>query len=274
MNTNFKYHSKFLSVIFQVKNIVFVVILFFLNEHLVAQIQEEKDVAPFSYTPPDGNSRWSGLDLKPDCGLTGCWFSVPVISASFITVDMDNLSKLNDNEDGLLIAFNISLGLKSEGKPIIAFNDSVYGYNFLEFEYSKQTVTARRYNTINGKRISYEYHLFDQLFEGNVSDSATWRMGFYITSCFTFIYACKDGTQNIYLSPLYFGMDHQKKYPDPESKMYKFIKRDHRATIIIGDVYVDWSPYISRATIRSFVYADWWKQVQREFSSPNPPKGE
>jgi hypothetical protein len=245
------------------------VIFFLLSEYSVAQTKKEKDVAPFSYVPPMGVHRWSGPDLKPECGLTGCWFSTPVILASAVIIDMTKLSKLNNDEDGLLIAFNMDLALQSEGKPIIAFNDGVSEYNFLEFEYSKQTVTARRRNTVNGHLVSYEYHLFDQLFEGKVSDSATWRMGFYITSSFTFIYACKDGTQNVYLSPLYFGMDHQRKYPDPESRMYKFINRDRNAKIIIGDVDLSWMPpYISRVAVRSFVYSDWWEQIQREFSSP------
>jgi hypothetical protein len=77
---------------------------------------------------------------------------------------MNQLSALATNEDGLMVA--LDLDLQSEGKSIIAFSDKgVNGDNILEIVYSERTVTVRRYNTVKGQRIYYDYHLFDPVFK-------------------------------------------------------------------------------------------------------------
>jgi hypothetical protein len=114
--------------------------------------------------------------------------------------------------------------------------------------------------------------LFDPIFEDIGEHSATWRMSFYFTSNFIYIVATvKGGGIRNLMSPLYFGLDFQKWYPDTGASMYKFIKRDSNAVIKIGDEKSSYAPYIANVKINSIVYGDWWFTIQKEFSSPNPP---
>jgi hypothetical protein len=228
--------------------------ILFSNGHIVAQ----HDPGPYSYQPPQGTNRWTDSSTS---------------KYAYKTVSMNQLSTLTTNEDGLMVAFDLDLDLQSEGKPIIAFSDKgVTGDNIIEIVYSERTVTVRRYNIVKGQRIYYDYHLFDPIFEDIGEHSATWRMSFYFTSNFIYIVATVKGTEirNL-MSPLYFGLDFQKWYPDSGSSMYKFINRDSNATIKIGDVKSAYTPYIANTRINSIVYSDWWFTVQKEFSSPNPP---
>jgi hypothetical protein len=96
-------------------------------------------------------------------------------------------------------------------------------------------------------------------------------MSFYFTSNFLYIVATIKGDEirNL-MSPLYFGLDFHKWYPDSGSSMYKFINKDSSATIKVGDAKSIYTPYIANIKINSIVYADWWFTIQQEFSSPNP----
>jgi hypothetical protein len=222
--------------------------------HVIAQ----HTPGPYTYQPPEGTNRWTDSSTS---------------KVAYKTVTMNQLSALSANEDGLMVAFDLDMDLQSENKPIIAFSDKgMSGDNILEIVYSQRTVTVRRYNTVKGQRIYYDYHLFDPIFEDIGEHSATWRMSFYFTSNFIYIVATVKGTEirNL-MSPLYFGLDFQKWYPDSESSMYKFIKRDNNAVVKIGDVKSAYAPYIANIKINSIVYSDWWFTIQKEFSSPNPP---
>jgi hypothetical protein len=223
--------------------------------HIIAQ----HIPGPYSYQPPEGINRWMDSSTS---------------KFAYKTITMNQLSALATNEDGLMVAFDFDMDLQAEGKPIIAFSDKgVTGDNILEITYSERTVTVRRYNTIKGQRIYYDYHLFDPVFEDiGTEQSATWRMSFYFTSNFIYIVATIKGSEirNL-MSPLYFGLDYQKWYPDSGSSMYKFINRDSNAVLKIGDEKSAYAPYIANTKINSIIYGDWWFTIQKEFSSPNPP---
>jgi hypothetical protein len=233
-----------------------------LNSHLIAQVNavDSLPVGPFLYTPPEGVNRWTDSSSS---------------KYDYRTVSMNQLSVLGSTEDGLMVSFDMDLNLYSEeNKPVITFSDSIN--DIINIRYSQRTITAKRSNRVNGNSVSYDYHLFDPLFE-DTTGIVTWQIKVYFTSSFMFIVAGKKRSDYKYMSPLYFGLDHREKYPDSESIMYKYINRSSSAIIKLGDINHNYSPYISNIKINSIVYSnpsatdDWWRTLQREFSSPNPP---
>jgi hypothetical protein len=231
------------------------------NSCLIAQINavDSLPVGPFLYTPPEGIERYSN--------------STPT---GYINISMDKLSPLTSTDNGLMVALDIDLDLKEdEDKPIISFSNDGSENNLIEIRYSERTVTVKRYNIVNGNRVSYDYRLFDPLFK-DTTGIVTWRMKVYFTSSFMYIVTRVKGSLYKYMSPVYFGLDNHEKYPDINSVMYRFINRDIMACIALGSL-ADGAPLINNIIINSFVYSnpsapdDWWRTMQREFASPNPP---
>jgi hypothetical protein len=261
MNTYFRYYSgfKFLNIAFQIKSIASFLILFLFCEYLPAQTNEA-DAAPFYYAPPDGTLQWTATSGK--------------VAQKVISFE-DGVG--DNNDDGLMITFDLDINVNNENdsnKPIISFSEQ--NNNFLSVLYSGKTVTVRRYNIVNGQTKSYDYHLFDRLFE-DISGTVTYRIKVYFTSNFMYFVTYRGNnadSKRYYLSPLYFGLDYQEKYPNHNSRMYRAINGS--TTNIIRAVLGSngYSPYINNVKIYSFLYDDWWKNVQQNFSSPNPATNE
>lgn len=224
------------------------------------KIEAQHGPGPFSYQPPEGVNRWTDQSGS---------------EYSYIPLTMDRLSPLSSSDDGLMVAFDFKLALDEEGKPLLAITLlGDWERTFIKIAYSKRTVTVTRnkwFGTTH--KITYDYHLFDPLFEDIGQDvSARWRAQMYITSYFMYFVVSITGSEvrNL-MSPLYFGIDDQYRYPDNNSFMYQYIQRSSNAVISLGDPNEGYPAYISNIKINSFVYDDWWRTIQREFSSPNPP---
>lgn len=211
---------------------------------------------PFPYQPPQGVNRWTDPS-----------------SSEYIykEVSMNLLSALNSTDDALMVSFDMKLSLDEEGKPLVAFTDPGSGNNILEIVYSKRTVTITRYKTINGQRVSYDYHLFDPIFENIGEDvSARWHFSAFFTSTSLYIVCSTigDGVKNL-MSPIFFGLDDINRYPNINSIMYKFIGRNNQAIIKLGDSQSQsgFQSYISNIKVNSLNNAEWTKTMQKEFAS-------
>lgn len=239
---------------------VFTFILAFFITVPVMKLPAQHGPGPFSYQPPLGVNRWtdpSGSEY------------------AYIPITMDRLSALPASDDGLMVSFDLKLALNEESKPLLAVAfQGDWPRTFINIVYSKRTVTVTRNKWFGvTHQITYDYHLFDPLFEDIGTDvSARWNVKVYITSFFMYLVVSIAGIEvrNL-MSPLYFGVDDQDRYPNNNSHMHSFIHRSPNAVISLGDPARNFPAYISNIRINSFVYGDWWKTVQREFSSPNPP---
>jgi hypothetical protein len=173
--------------------------------------------------------------------------------------------------DGLAVCFNVHLKPDRDegnpGTPLVAFtNEGESGVNSIEIYYSRSTVTIRRFAKINGRWGSYDYHLFDPLFQ--LDEEKTIEFRAYFTTGFMYL-VCNDGGKFL-MSPLYFGLDHIWRYPDPNSNMFQFLNADNRAVIKVGDEKLLHGPYVSDVAVYGFNYEYWAGQMQRQFSSPSP----
>jgi hypothetical protein len=242
---------------------IYLLLVFFLsNSYLIAQtsVVDTLPVGPFLYTPPEGINRYSYAGAQ----------------SNYEIFTMDMLSALSPADDGLMIAWDLSMDLKqNEGTPLMSFSVPGFIDFFIEIYYSSRTATIRRYNLLEGKAVSYDYHLFDPLFK-DTTGIVTWRMKVYFTSSFMFMVAGEKISPYKYMSPVYFGLDSQEKYPSPYSVMYQIINRKKKAYITLGS-FSSKDVTIGNVIINSFVYSDpsapddWWRTMQREFASPNPP---
>ncbi|GAB6012930.1 hypothetical protein [Viscerimonas tarda] len=279
MKTMFKYWGKLKNSHFKK---IFLLVLLLSNGYLFAQ-NNNSPVGPFSYMPPDGIF-WYGVN-DPSTKKSVEW-----ISPYYFT-------QINTNEDCMMLEFDIDIDMDNdEGKPILSLVDPyLYGIDVRLFEmfYSDGTVTIKRYNRFLADDPEgpddipfYTYHLFDRLFERHGTEgSATWRMRVYITSNFMYI-VTTDWYNNPdvqYMSPVFFGLDFDKKYPDEESNMYRYFAatghRNNTLAFILGEWTLSgnntYAPYISNTKVFIMVYSssprddnDWWWTMQREFSSP------
>jgi hypothetical protein len=237
--------------IFYDKKICFLLLmLFLLNGYLSAQ-QYPFPVGPFSYDPPRGTQRYATTQ-----------------TGSEIKISMSYVSALSSNEDCMMVEFDINLNENSdENKRIALFmydTDSI-----LNIKYSENTVTVSRYNNAVKLKFSYDYHLFDRLFLANTSGK--YHVRIYFTSYFLCFVVSRDNSA-YYISPLFVGLDYNKRYPDATSTMYKFINRDKFAVITLGRS-DGASDYISNVKIYSTTYSDpsaqsdWRRLMQQNFSS-------
>jgi hypothetical protein len=150
-------------------------------------------------------------------------------------------------------------------------------------------VIVKRYNFNLPSRPSYEYRVFDKLFDKNLNGENTFIMRFYVTSYFIFIVSEKKGStdeRRYYMTPLYFGLDINHRYPDPESMMSKFRISNNNVFITIGNNNVVTDDFVSNINIYSLQYKGgktndgehdtwpWWWRMQYEFASPNPATSE
>lgn len=216
----------------------------------------QHEAGPYQFSPYVGNLIWEDTDES---------------TVNYKLVSMDKPQALTNGQDGLIACFNIHLKPNVDQlAPIVALSaDGANSNNILEIIYSKNTVMIRRYATINGVRKSYDYDLFDPLFQFTAEKTFEFRL--YFTSNFMYLVSKDIAINPGYLmSPLYFGLDYINKYPSSSSFMYKFLNRNNQAVIKIGDQSQKHLPYISDVKIYGFNYEDWAKQMQSGFSSPNP----
>lgn len=217
---------------------------------------------PYTYRPPEGIIRWADT--------TG-------VAHNYIPLSMNQLSQIPASDDGLMVSFHVNLALNENEKPLIAL--ALGGEdpedNLIEVVYSKRTVTVTRYTEIGAplKRIHYPYHSFDPLFEDNgITTSQRWRIQVYFTSEFMYFVVSIMGTEvRNFMTAFYFGLDSTYRMPDSRAKMFAFLRRYQTANVKLGDQNRGYPPYVFDVTINSFKYDDFWRTVQREFSSPNPP---
>jgi len=216
----------------------------------------QHEAGPFDFSPYVGNLIWQDQEQS---------------TINYKQISMNQLPQLADGEDGIIISFNVHLRPSGdESTPLIAFSADGTNNNLLEIIYSKNTVTLRRYGIINSSRKYYDYHLFDPLFQFTTEKTFEFRV--YFTTNFLYL-VTKDITINAgyLMSPIYFGLDYINKYPSRDSNMYKFLNRDSRAVMKIGDYSRQHLPYVSDAQVYGFIYQQWANEMQSGFSSPNPP---
>lgn len=234
------------------------VFLFLLGLNLAAQ------PGPFTYRPPEGVIKWADT--------TG-------VEHKYIPIPMDSLGEIPLYYDGIMLSFHVNLDLNDVNKPLVAFalGGEDPEHNLLEVIYSKRTVTVRRYKNFTNpiRRVHYDYHLFDPLFEYNkIATSQKWRIQVYFTSEFMYFVASAVGNEILNLmSPLYFGLDDTNRFPHGNANMYAFLRHYQTAIVKFGDQNLAFPSYVSDVTINTFLYSDFSKTVQREFSSPNPATG-
>lgn len=211
---------------------------------------------PFNYQPPQGVNRWTDSSSS---------------EYAYKTVSMNLLTTPATSDNGLVVSFDMKLSLSEELKPLVAFSgDGQAGDNVIEIVYSKRTVTITRYKTLNGKRVSYDYHLFDALFEDiGTNTSARWHFTVFFTSTSLYLVCTIIGNEvRNMMSPIFLGLDDTNRYPDSNAVMYRFLKRDSRAVIKLGDPQSRFPTYISNIKINSFNNAEWSKTMQKEFATP------
>jgi hypothetical protein len=195
------------------------------------------------------------------------------------------------DENALMVAFDAQLDLSiANDKRILSFRQSQSDMQ-IDFFYSDSTFTVRRYVTFLDNRNAdyYDYHLFDPLFAKPASgNTASNRIKVYFTSSFMYIVVKMDGSEKSFMSPLYFGLDHQFFYPDPQSIMYTYLSTTTNdrvgSYILIGAEEQDIE--MSNIKISSIVYHkdniknpdgtvtetnDWRRTIQKEFSLPHEP---
>lgn len=231
------------------------VMLLFLSQPVLAQ-----HVPPFSYNPDKGTQRWSDPTSN-------------YVNAK--NIPMDRLSAIPSSDNGLVVSFNLRLALNEENKPLVSFTDlGEEGEVFMEILYSKRTITINRYKEISGKRIKYSYHLFDPLFKDiGTGSSGIWNFRLYFTSEFMYFVAetLPSTGKDFYMAPMFFGLDDAYRYPQTNSIMGKYLNRSERAVIKLGSQETQYQAYIAQPSVNSFDYSTWWKVMQAEFASPNPP---
>lgn len=222
-------------------------------------LQAQLGPGPFSYQPPQGVNRWS--DPSAD-------------EYVYKVVDMNQLSAPDATDNGLIVNFDMKLSLDEELKPLVAFSgEGPNGNNVIEIVYSKRTVTLTRYTTVNDRRVSYNYHLFDPLFEETGSGvSARWHFTVFFTSSSLYLVCTTIGeeTRNM-MSPIFFGLDDFYRYPyaiPGRAIMSRFMNRESRAVIKLGDTQWRFPAYISNIRVNSFNSVEWSKVMQREFATP------
>ncbi|PRD47779.1 hypothetical protein [Sphingobacterium haloxyli] len=222
----------------------------------------QHEPGPYSFNPYIGNLVW--MDGE-ESTLTSR------------TITMNNLQPLDNEQDGLIVVFQVHLRSEDEMLPLVAFSIlGAQGSNLIEIYYSKSTVTIRRFFHTDGQRKHYDYHLFDPLFV--FSGERNFEFRTYFTSNFMYLVSkdleCNPG---YLMSPVYFGLDQGITFSQSDSgtqqgfsNMGVFIQRSSNAAIKIGDTTGKRLPYISSTQIFGLRYGDWWQQMQSGFSSPNP----
>jgi hypothetical protein len=219
---------------------------------------EEADTGPFSYNPPEGVLKWQNDGILGNDGI----------------ITLDNLSPLGSGENGLMVAFDFKSNLINTGIniPIASFYYTIPSrtYNVMKFSYShiSHTIIVTRYFKINSHSATkeYDYPLFDPILDNYTgsAESQLWRVKIYFTAHFMFIVGTQAGTNRNFMSPLFFGFDEANLF----ISMRHFLRRTNKAKIQLGG---NSTTTISNVEIRSFIYNDWWQEVQQYFSSPNPP---
>jgi hypothetical protein len=188
-----------------------------INDSMFAQ---NSVAGPFSYDPLEYTWRWNS--------------SNPAVVKN---VNMSNLPSLAV-DSGLLVKFEVSIDPFEQQDLIQMIYD---GVTKLSFTYSveNQLVEVKRH--IEGS-MTYDYPLYDKLF-----DYKTWehllQVKFYFTKQFTLIAVKEVGTNNNYLSPLFFGLGDQ---------MRAYLEQSPLAAIKVGG---NPSGVVSNLEIRSFKYA-------------------
>lgn len=212
----------------------------------------QDQAGPYDFSPPTGalvyeDQEQSTLTYKP--------------------ITMDKLNPLGNNIDGLIVFFNIHLEETEKMKPILSFStNGMNGANIIEFYYDGKTATVKRFVEINGIRKSYDYLLFDPLFDFQGGKDYVFRA--YFTSNFLYLVTKDSRKSGFYMSPTYFGLDVPGSN---EHNMKQFLERSAQATLKVGDSSRTLLPYISDIKIYAFNYPDWAKMMQLNFSAPNPP---
>lgn len=237
------------------KNIIkrTLLLAFFLTLRIVGFAQH--DPGPYTFNPFLGNMVW--MDEQHN-------------TQSSRTITMNELQPLENDQDGLIVVFNVHLSSSEDMIPLVALSrEGSNGNNIIEIYYSKHTVTVRRFFDLKGKRRYYDYHLFDPLFDFTGQRDFEFRT--YFTSNFMYLVS-KDLSRNpgFQMSPIYFGLDQGLTYKSGVngSNMGMFINRDSRASIKVGDFNGAHTPFVSGTQIYGMRYGDWWKQMQGSFSSP------
>ncbi|GHU71570.1 hypothetical protein FACS189413_13440 [Bacteroidia bacterium] len=200
------------------------------------------------------------------------WTADPLISRfaySYRLISMENVPTANSQDDGIMVDFDLKLDVDNEdNKPLISFQTFLWEPNILSIKYSAKTVTITRDKSMNGGQIKhYEYHLYDRLFE-DATGLTIWRMRVYLTSNFIFIAVNKENSNNYYLSPIFFGLDYNTKYPDINSSMHHFIKRRPLTFISLGDDSLGpimYESYIGAVKIYGFSYNELRSNIQQNF---------
>lgn len=267
---------------------LFLLLFLFPKCYLLAQYPSP--TGPFNYSPIVENDPKISIDYN----LLG---HVGLPHQTGISFNLQGLADPNGNHDCLMIGAVFAINAQIDNhKPLVAFEYDTQ--RLLEIIYSDSTVIIKRYNherMIDNEPSFYEYKLFDPLFISPKSNKGyvTWYVQIYFTSNFMLIVTNDDFIpQGYYMSPIYFGLDFKNMlskgssgFIDNGSYMYKFLKKDEKAKIIVGDIQPDvHSIYVADICVFSLSYASYpfdktkkdskdkrknlWWHIQGNLSSP------
>jgi hypothetical protein len=282
--------------------VIKLVLLLFLFPQCYLLAQYPSPAGPFNYIPNDPEINNNDIDyrylgkISPfNHILKGTIFDLGSLYVNYNTI--------GQYDDCLQIEGYFDINTATDNnKPLVAFEYDTK--RLLEIRYSDSTAIIRRYNhekMINNKPSFYDYTLFDPLFISRIPNTgnSNWLIQVYFTSNFMLILTSENvdydtNGYKYYMSPIYFGLDFKNmlakdgdnQFIDNGSYMYKYLKKDSNAKIIIGDIRgaSPYAPYIDYLSVFSMSYASYpydkskrdskdkrknlWWHIQGNLSSP------
>ncbi|MDR0573315.1 MAG: hypothetical protein LBG96_04675 [Tannerella sp.] len=239
--------------LFKTRVCIFIFLLFSLLCCKTMTLVAQQVAGPFNYSPPDYTISWND--------------DTDSVFASR-QVEMSNVPRNPLKNDGVMVAFDMTLASSENNKPIVSFYDRGFGSDpILHIYYSNNSIIIARQPT-EWQGNTYHYSCYDKIFDFTTSGNNKFQVKIYITSRFIFFAARVAMTNDNYLSPFFFGLDAKG-----ESVMQKYIQRSSDAFIRVGDYNTSssYQPYISIVELYSFNYNTLQQELQNNFSSPNSP---
>lgn len=157
-----------------------------------------------------------------------------ISDANGLIISMDQLSELSPQKNGLSITFFLKADLSSIVTPLklLSFMYDVETNTFLEIFYHNGTIMIRRRVNLLEPKLSYDYELFDPLFDIESGKIDTKLVSIFFTRDFFWI---ETGSSVITVpdkrhSAIFFGLD-----IPTYTFMSKYLQRDLKAKIKLGD---------------------------------------
>lgn len=161
-------------------------------------------------------------------------FYKQINDANGLTISMDQLSEVSAQKNGLSITFFLKADLSSIVSPLklLSFFYDTETSTFLEVFYHNGTIMVRRRVNLLEPKLTYDYELFDPLFDIEAGQTDTRIVSIFFTRDFFWI---ETGNSAITVpdrrhSAIFFAID-----IPTYTFMAKYLQRDSKAKIKLGD---------------------------------------